>query len=79
MTSRLKMSFAALALVLSALMGGGAEARTTLHRSNAEPDTLDPHKMKLLSELAVLREIFEGLTKSDAQGRIVGGAAVRRS
>jgi oligopeptide transport system substrate-binding protein len=48
---------------------------STLRRGIAEPDTLDPHKMKLLAELVVLRDLFDGLTKSNAQGEIVGGAA----
>lgn len=53
-----------------------AEARTALQRGNTgEPDTLDPHKMKLLSELTILRDLFEGLTKSDADGNIIPGAA----
>lgn len=53
-------------------------ARTSLERGlGAEPNTLDPHKMKLLAELIVLRDIFEGLTKSDADGNIVPGAAQR--
>lgn len=53
-----------------------AATRTSLERGlGSEPNTLDPHKMKLLSELVVLRDLFEGLSKSDAHGNIVPGAA----
>lgn len=51
-------------------------ARTSLERGlSGEPNTLDPHKMKLLAEVIVLRDLFQGLTKSDADGNIVPGVA----
>ena len=65
--------FAVLMTTAVSLTAGNAQ---TLDRGlSGEPDTLDPHKMKLLSELVVLRDLFEGLTKSDADGNIIPGAA----
>jgi oligopeptide transport system substrate-binding protein len=73
----LQGAFVALVLSIGGAINGPALAKdaATLTRGNAEPDTLDPHKMKLLAEFAILRDIFEGLTKSDAEGKIVGASA----
>lgn len=65
------------ALLGLSLTVSASAARTSLNRGvSGEPNTLDPHKLKLLSELVILRDLFEGLSKSDAEGNIIPGAAV---
>ena len=47
-----------------------------LHRGNGEePQTLDPHLGDGVPTSNVLRDLFEGLTTTDPDGRIVPGAA----
>lgn len=49
-----------------------------LHRGNGEePQTLDPHRAEGVPAANVLRDLFEGLTTTAADGRIVPGAAGR--
>lgn len=72
------VSLIAFAIFMGPIAGNAAtkgDPQKILNRAIPEPDTLDPHKMKLLAELVVLRDLFEGLTKSDAEGKIVGGIA----
>ncbi|TVS11775.1 MAG: peptide ABC transporter substrate-binding protein [Wenzhouxiangella sp.] len=48
-----------------------------LYRGNAEePQTLDPHLAEGVPSANILRDLFEGLTSTAPDGRIVGGAAV---
>ncbi|MEN1726989.1 MAG: peptide ABC transporter substrate-binding protein [Pseudomonadota bacterium] len=47
-----------------------------LHRGNAEePQTLDPHLADGVPSSTILRDLFEGLTTTEPDGRIVPGAA----
>lgn len=49
-----------------------------LHRGNGEePQTLDPHRADGVPTLNILRDLFEGLTTTAPDGRIVPGAAGR--
>jgi oligopeptide transport system substrate-binding protein len=49
-----------------------------LQRGNGpEPDSLDPQRAQGLSAQNILRDLFEGLTREDAEGNIEGGAAER--
>lgn len=67
---------ALVALAFSTSLSPSVMAENTLERGlSAEPNTLDPHKMKLLAEVIVLRDLFEGLTKSDADGAVIPAAA----
>lgn len=48
------------------------ELRRSIH---AEPDTLDPHRAGLKTSWYVLGDLYEGLTRADAAGEPVSGAA----
>ncbi len=49
-----------------------------LHRGNGEePQTLDPHRADGVPTLTILRDLFEGLTTTAPDGRIIPGAAGR--
>ena len=49
-----------------------------LHRGNGEePQTLDPHRADGVPTANILRDLFEGLTATAPDGRIVPGAAGR--
>jgi len=49
-----------------------------LHRGNGEePQTLDPHRAQGVPAANILRDLFEGLTSTAPDGRIVPGAAGR--
>ena len=49
-----------------------------LHRGNGEePQTLDPHRAEGVPAANILRDLFEGLTTTAPDGRIVPGAAGR--
>jgi len=53
-------------------------ARQALHRGNGEePQTLDPHRAEGVPTANILRDLFEGLTTTAPDGRIVPGAAGR--
>lgn len=48
-----------------------------LHRGNGdEPQTLDPHLAEGVPSANILRDLFEGLTTTTPDGRIVAGAAL---
>ena len=48
-----------------------------LHRGNGdEPQTLDPHLAEGVPSANILRDLFEGLTSTAPDGRIVAGAAM---
>ncbi|MFO1495745.1 MAG: peptide ABC transporter substrate-binding protein [Lysobacterales bacterium] len=58
------------------LAGGAMAAPRTLERGNGpEPDSLDPQRAQGLSAQQVLRDLFEGLMRDDAEGHLVPGAA----
>ena len=60
------------------LVSGLAQAETVLRRGNHdEPETLDPQKSDGSQEYWIQSDMFEGLTKVDAEGRIVPGTAER--
>jgi len=47
-----------------------------VHRGNAEePQTLDPHLAQGVPAMTILRDLFEGLTTTEPNGRIVPGSA----
>ncbi|HVJ51031.1 MAG TPA: peptide ABC transporter substrate-binding protein [Aliidongia sp.] len=53
-----------------------AQAETVLRRGNHdEPETLDPQKSDGSQEYWIQTDLFEGLAKFDAEGKIVPGAA----
>ncbi|WP_294641007.1 peptide ABC transporter substrate-binding protein [uncultured Aureimonas sp.] len=63
------------ALLTSTLLAGSALAQT-LHRGNAgEPQTLDQARTSVNIEAFVLKDLYEGLTIYDPNGKIVPGAA----
>jgi oligopeptide transport system substrate-binding protein len=67
---------APLGLLLAAWLLAPALGAQTLHRGNGpEPDSLDPQRAQGLSAQQVLRDLFEGLMRDDADGRLVPGAA----
>ena len=55
-----------------------SEARSVLHRSlGAEPASLDPQLAEDNASLAVIADLYEGLTRVAADGSVVPGAAAR--
>jgi oligopeptide transport system substrate-binding protein len=72
-----------LAAMLLAGCGGGDDAvapgeNTVLRRGNGqEPGTLDTHLAEGSAALAVLRDLYEGLTAESRTGEVVPGAAER--
>jgi oligopeptide transport system substrate-binding protein len=70
-------SLSRLAAVAAALLiGWTAEAAQVLHRpSEAEPDSLDPHKMTSGNTVAIARDLFVGLIALDPADKPVPGAA----
>ncbi len=66
------------ALLLSAVLLGSAPAfaENVLHRGNSgEPQTLDQAHTSINIEAFILKDLYEGLTIYDADGKIVPGAA----
>jgi oligopeptide transport system substrate-binding protein len=64
------------ALSLILLLVVAPLAARTLERGNGpEPDTLDPQRAQGLSAQQILRDLFEGLMRDDANGQLVPGAA----
>lgn len=52
-------------------------AEQVIHRGNGEePQTLDPHLAEGVPSANILRDLFEGLTSTAPDGRIVPGAAL---
>ena len=64
-------------VVLTLLLAAAAPPpETVLQRGNKdEPETLDPHKSDGYQEYWVQSDLFEGLTRIDAQGKVVPGVA----
>lgn len=55
---------------------GVLAAEQVIHRGNGEePQTLDPHLAEGVPSSNILRDLFEGLTTTAPDGRIVAGAA----
>lgn len=66
----------ALAAVLLVVLAASARADEVFDRANGnDPDTLDPQKYELVSENNILRDLFEGLTTTDADNRVAPGQA----
>ena len=65
------------ALMLSVVLCGQLKARVLERGNGPEPDSLDPHRGQSLSAQNILRDIFEGLTREDANGTIIPGLAER--
>ena len=53
-----------------------AEAQVLYRGNGEEPQTLDPHLAEGVPSANILRDLFEGLTTTDPDGRIVPGAAI---
>lgn len=68
---------AAFALAVSVCLPAAlANAQTVLERGNgADPVTLDPQRATSAAEMAILRDLYEGLVTYDADGSIIPGAA----
>lgn len=67
------------ALGLSSMLAvtvAAAESGVLRIGNGQEPETLDPHRAESVSALAILRDLYEGLTSVAPDGRIVPGAAV---
>ena len=55
---------------------GDADTLAVLHRGNGpEPESLDPQIARSDSSGAILRDLFEGLTRLDPAGKVIAGAA----
>ena len=55
---------------------GDADTAAVLHRGNgAEPETLDPQIARSDSSGAILRDLYEGLTRLGPDGQVIAGAA----
>lgn len=52
-----------------------ASAQTLQRGNGPEPDSLDPHRAQGLSAQQITRDLYEGLTREDAQGAIEPGVA----
>ena len=69
-------AFAGMTLLIAAVLALPAMAIEPFRRANGnEPDTLDPQKYELASEGVILRDMFEGLTTTDADNRVTPGQA----
>ncbi|TVQ41358.1 MAG: peptide ABC transporter substrate-binding protein [Wenzhouxiangella sp.] len=53
-----------------------AESQVLFRGNGEEPQTLDPHLAEGVPSANILRDLFEGLTTTDPDGRIVPGAAI---
>ncbi len=61
-------------------LAAGIKEPDILHRGNStEPVTLDPHQSEDVSSGNILRDLFEGLVTEDATGKLIPGAAEKRS
>lgn len=65
-------------LLLGLILSTPVAAEPVLERGNGpEPDSLDPHRAQGLSAHQILRDLYEGLTRIDANGHTVPAAAER--
>ena len=73
----LSLARALVGLAFGALLLSTSVDAQTLQRGNGpEPDSLDPQRAQGLSAQQVLRDLFEGLMRDDADGQLVPGAAL---
>lgn len=64
------------AVLMTALLTMAAHAEAVYNRGqSADPQTLDPHKVSLLQEGHIIRDLFEGLVSYDAKAKIIPGVA----
>ena len=84
MVKTFRMTLAAICLssiitpALAAVLPAGAQLadqQQIVRHIKDEPASLDPLKAVGLPEIQVIRDLFEGLTNQDAQGKIVPGVA----
>lgn len=69
-------ALAAIAAVALLWLSPALAAERTLERGNGpEPDALDPQRAQGLSAHQVLRDLYEGLVRTDADGALVPAAA----
>jgi oligopeptide transport system substrate-binding protein len=66
---------AALALSACGRRNDPGGSRILLRGNGPDPDSLDPHKARSLESMQVLRDLFEGLTRLDANAEPIPGAA----
>jgi oligopeptide transport system substrate-binding protein len=64
------------ALLAASLVAPALLAQTLQRGNGPEPDSLDPQRAQGLSAQQVLRDLFEGLMRDDADGNLVPGAAL---
>lgn len=64
-----------LLLILLLLLAAPLAAQTLERGNGPEPDTLDPQRAQGLSAQQILRDLFEGLMRDNANGELVPGAA----
>lgn len=65
-----------LATAVLAATSLAVSAEVVYHRGNtADPETLDQHKTSTVYESAILRDLYEGLTITSANGKTVPGVA----
>lgn len=62
-------------LIVAGLLAPMLRAEVLERGNGPEPDTLDPQRAQGLSAQQVLRDLYEGLMRDDADGRLVAGAA----
>lgn len=68
----------AAALIAGCHQRGSAGGESIYLRGNGpDPDSLDPHKARSTESMAVLRDLFEGLTRIDRDGAPAPAAAAR--
>jgi len=73
---RTRASCCAIALALLATATAVADDQRTLKRGAfGEPESLDPDRSGVVSELPIVLDLFEGLTTFDAAGQVVPGQA----
>ena len=65
----------AFAAALNAGAAGAEERQILLRGAFGEPESLSPDRSGVASELAIVLDLFEGLTTFDAAGRVVPGQA----
>jgi oligopeptide transport system substrate-binding protein len=75
-TSSMKTVLSAALLLVCASLASGAAAQAIHERGNsADPVTLDPQKASTAAEANILRDLYEGLVTTAADGSIVPGVA----
>ncbi|UFN51759.1 ABC transporter substrate-binding protein (plasmid) [Roseomonas sp. OT10] len=76
-TCRLALRVALLAgLAAAAMTSGAARAQVLTFGNNASVTSIDPHFYTATPNLEVSKQIFDGLTRTDADGKVQPGLAV---